>query len=456
MTHRAPLRPFALLRPRTPRCRGPSPVRTRRGRLSGDRDLQLGAALPQPRAREFRRLPRRVPVLVAAALGRRALPRDAPAGLRPARPPASGAAVLLRPGRLLRAAAGRCLRGDRRLRTLTCDLRNVTPAQAAVEIDDHVTERRFHGYDFDQAPLYLFRAHVCPTPSSWSSASTTRSWTAGAWPPWSASCCRTTCTWPARASSRSGRGPPLPRPLRARRAGGAASDERSAVLAGHPAAPSRSSSPALRPHDAPYRHGLITLRVELPNGLEERARALARAHVAAAEIGAARCPLPDAAAVSSGATDITTGLVTGGRPERSDAERVTGLFLNACRAAAARQPAQLAGRGARALRRRSGQPCPPPLPAERDPGGPRWPTVLDTAFNYVHLRVLSEPCSSCRRRADSTFRTWEETNFRLLLQRRRRPGRQPPAGCGWTSTVGPSAGLRANSSPPVTCASCSA
>lgn len=121
----------------------------------------------------------------------------------------------------------------------------------------------------------------------------------------------------------------------------------------------------------------------------------------------------DGSAGADGTHDVTTGLITHGRPELAHAERTAGLFLNTV-------PLRLdvAQAGwldvARAAFRQEQDGHPHrryPLSAmQEDHGGP----VLDTAFNYVHFHQLNEVLGLPGVRLRE-FRTWEETGFRLLV-----------------------------------------
>jgi len=294
------------------------------------------------------------------------------------------------------------------------DLRAASPDEASTAIGDHVAERRFHNYVFDAAPLYLFRAHLLPDTvelvfsfhhailDGWSVATVVGELlqdylhVAGA------------PVEPVESAER-------PSPghfVRAVRQAQADPDSRrywqQLLDQSEPIQLAGS-----RPHVRPVGGELIALRVELPAGLEDRARALAREHqlplksvLLAAYFGLLR--------LLTGAEDITTGLVTGGRPERSDAERVTGLFLGTL-PVRLRSPAQSWLATAQALyaaERDNHEHRRYPLSAiQHDLGGQ---APFDTAFNFVHLRVLNDLLKHDE--VDLVdFQTWEETNFSLLL-----------------------------------------
>ncbi len=117
---------------------------------------------------------------------------------------------------------------------------------------------------------------------------------------------------------------------------------------------------------------------------------------------------------------MVTGLVTHGRPDRAGAERMTGLFLNT-------MPVRLdTGRESwlsvvREAFRQEQENHPYrryPLSAVQEDLGV---TVLDTAFNYIHFRQLAEVYALPGVRS-LDFRTWEETNFALLVNAVTEPG----------------------------------
>ncbi|UFS98674.1 non-ribosomal peptide synthetase [Nocardia huaxiensis] len=120
----------------------------------------------------------------------------------------------------------------------------------------------------------------------------------------------------------------------------------------------------------------------------------------------------------SGRTDVTTGVVTHGRPERLDAERMAGLFLNT-------MPLRIdfAGRSRRDLltgifdRDRNSAPHKrfPLTEIQRALG-----VVLDTAFNYVHFHAAGAALEAL----DVTLLgidIREDTNFALLVNAVRNP-----------------------------------
>ncbi|MFJ4823538.1 amino acid adenylation domain-containing protein [Streptomyces bacillaris] len=295
----------------------------------------------------------------------------------------------------------------------TVDLRDHDEAAAETEIDAHVDERRFWRYDLEQAPLYHFRVYVRPETvelvlsfhhailDGGSVANLVRELLQdylhdlGLDIP----------AVPVRE---------LPSPAHY-------------VLAERSARASASSKEfwarylkdsellrleSFRHHEAPGPGDLITRVVDLPDGLTAEARAFARDRglpmksvLFAVHVLALR--------LYSGTEDVTTGLVTHGRPEYEDAERIAGLFLNTLPVRVGTAQPTWADVVEEALRQeRATYPHRRyPLSAvQEDLGG----TVLETAFNYIHFRQLTDvfalPGVTLR-----SFRTWEETNFQLLV-----------------------------------------
>ncbi|WP_067477354.1 amino acid adenylation domain-containing protein [Nocardia amamiensis] len=114
----------------------------------------------------------------------------------------------------------------------------------------------------------------------------------------------------------------------------------------------------------------------------------------------------------TGHTDVTTGVVTHGRPDRAGAERVAGLFLNTL-------PVRLDGTATTwraaveqvARREREAYPYRRyPLRSILADGGP----VFETAFNYVNYHVF-QPMLVLDGVRLLEFDAREETNFQLLV-----------------------------------------
>ncbi len=295
------------------------------------------------------------------------------------------------------------------------DLRGRPEDEARAAILAHVEERRRHRYVFEQAPLYFLRAHVLDE-----SVELVLSFHHAILDGGSVATLLTELLQdylhalghPVDAVDTAG---PLPSAahhvLAERRALESADTRRfwQEYLAGAPLL----SLEAFRPHEAPGHDGPITKVVDLDRELSEAARALAaerslpvKSVLFAAHVLTLR--------LFSGTEDVTTGLVTHGRPELAGAERTAGLFLNTVPVrldtSAARDWAQVAAEAFRQERLAHPHRRYPLSAIQEDRGS----AVLETAFNFIHFRqlagVLALPGVRLRE-----FVTWEETNFQLLV-----------------------------------------
>ncbi|MGW6422383.1 amino acid adenylation domain-containing protein [Nocardia sp. NPDC055053] len=172
------------------------------------------------------------------------------------------------------------------------------------------------------------------------------------------------------------------------------------------------ATPAAGPQDA-------RVSVSVPVGAElltraDEAAAAAHIPVKAVLLAAHLCTV----GLLSGRTDVTTGVVTHGRPERIDAERMAGLFLNT-------MPLRLdfADRSRREVltnvfereRNSAAHKRFPLTDIQREIG-----VVLDTAFNYVHFHAAGAAMNAL----DVTLLgidIREDTNFALLVNAIRNP-----------------------------------
>ncbi|MFF3334543.1 amino acid adenylation domain-containing protein [Streptomyces sp. NPDC002888] len=169
----------------------------------------------------------------------------------------------------------------------------------------------------------------------------------------------------------------------------------------------------LRPHQTPRGHTGQTVRdVELPEDLTVRIEQLARDNALQVKsvFLAAHCL---ALQLVAGTDDVTTGMITHGRPELEGGDRIAGLFLNTV-------PVRRRERGASWLdvvrevfrQEQEGHPHRhyPISAIQQDHGAP----VMRTAFNYVRFRQLDQVLAlpGIRLRA---FGAWEETDFDLLV-----------------------------------------
>ncbi|MGC9437403.1 amino acid adenylation domain-containing protein [Streptomyces sp. WG5] len=295
------------------------------------------------------------------------------------------------------------------------DLRNLGDQQAQAEIARHIEERRYHAYRLDRPPLYLFRAHVLNNDTvelvfsfhhaildGWSVATLVRELLqdylhhAGR---------------PVEAVPSGQLPSPALHVREERRA--LASDETKRYWQRLLTGVELAQIDGLRPHEPAGGEGVIHHRVELPDGLGTELRHLARTHGLPVKslLLAAHCLT---LRLFSGTQDITTGLVTGGRPEEADAERITGLFLETLPLRLDTRPRSWIG-SAREVYRQEQDSHPHrhyPLSAiQEDRGGD---VIFETAFNYVNPHVLSSLFEGTDMEL-TDFRTWEETNFKILV-----------------------------------------
>ncbi|WP_307847399.1 non-ribosomal peptide synthetase [Streptomyces sp. F63] len=294
------------------------------------------------------------------------------------------------------------------------DLRSLGEQEAQDEVDRHVRERRYHEYRLDRPPLYLFRMHVLRDRlelvfsfhhailDGWSVATLVRELLqdflhhAGQ---------------PVAAVSSQELPSPALYVREERRA--LASEESKQYWQRLLDGAELAQLDGLRPYEPAGDTGLIVHRVELPDGLADRAGRLARTHGLPVKslLLAAHCLT---LRLFSDAEDITTGLVTGGRPEQADAERITGLFLETLPLRLDARPRSWldSAREVYAQERGSHPHRRYPLSAiQEDRGGD---VVFDTAFNYVHPHVLTSLFEGTGMEL-TEFDTWEETNFKLLV-----------------------------------------
>ncbi|MFJ9855707.1 amino acid adenylation domain-containing protein [Streptomyces sp. NPDC101150] len=299
------------------------------------------------------------------------------------------------------------------------DLRPLDEAAADAEVRAHIEERRRHAYAFERAPLYLFRAHVRPEAVDLVLSFHHALLDGGS---------VANLLQELLQDYAHGLGLDIG-PVDGTASPSAASyvqQERAALgsaearrywkekLAGcEPLGIAGLGAHLPGTGQEPAAH-----RTDLPDELVAQVRQFAAEHHLPVKsvLFAAHCltlSMFAGCAGGAGTHEVTTGLITHGRPELARAERTAGLFLNTV-------PLRLdIAQGAwldvarEALRQeQDGHPHRRyPLSAiQEDHGGP----VLDTAFNYVHFHQLSEVLRLPGVRLRS-FRTWEETNFRLLV-----------------------------------------
>ncbi|GAA2424282.1 amino acid adenylation domain-containing protein [Streptomyces glaucus] len=300
----------------------------------------------------------------------------------------------------------------------TVDLRGTAEDEAEALIGAHVEERRFHRYRFEEAPLYLFRAHVREHAVDLVLSFHHALLDGGSVAVLLRELLQDYLHFTDRSLPAVPDGP-LPgaaqyvRQEREALADPAAREHWNRVLSGTRALRLDGFASAEPPREnrASVHHGRV------PDELADAVRDFARRHAVPVKsvLFAAHCQTLRTYTSLDG--DLTVGLITHGRPERTGADRMTGLFLNTI-------PVRLPGPGGGPADRigavrdlfhqeRSGRPHQRyPLSAMQEERG--GTPVLHTAFNYVHFHVLSEVLRSPAVRLES-FLTWEETDFQLLV-----------------------------------------
>ncbi|MFF4426424.1 amino acid adenylation domain-containing protein [Streptomyces sp. NPDC001549] len=293
------------------------------------------------------------------------------------------------------------------------DLRPLDSAAAEDEVCAHIEERRHHPYVFDQAPLYLFRAHLLP-----STVDLVLSFHHALLDGGSVATLLRELLQDYAHSLGLDTGPldgtpPPSAALHVRQEQAALRSQETRrywqeKLAGSAPLPIE----AFAPHRPVTGHRPVSRWVELPGALVEQVRHFAAEHtlpVKSVLFAAHTLTL----AMLAGTRDVTTGLITHCRPELAGAERTAGLFLNTVpvRLDTARDSwLEVARESFR--QEQDGHPHRHyPLSAiQEDHGGP----VLETVFNYVHFHQLSHVLDLSGLRL-TQFRTWEETDMRLLV-----------------------------------------
>ncbi|GAB3661460.1 non-ribosomal peptide synthetase [Actinocorallia lasiicapitis] len=168
--------------------------------------------------------------------------------------------------------------------------------------------------------------------------------------------------------------------------------------------------PSFRRHLPPGEAGPTVRRIRLTAEWSAEVTRFARAHDLSLKslLFAPHCLM---LGLFAGSPDVTTGLVTHGRPEQPGADRIAGLFLNTL-------PFRLTGGGlsgleiVRELQRQEREAHPhrhyPLSEIQRERGD----AVVETAFNYVHFRQLAEVAELAAASVD--LEVWEETHLALL------------------------------------------
>ncbi|WP_406737236.1 amino acid adenylation domain-containing protein [Streptomyces sp. NBC_00853] len=293
------------------------------------------------------------------------------------------------------------------------DLRSLDSAAAKAAVRAHIEERRHHPYVFERPPLYLFRAHVRRATVDLVLSFHHALLDGGS----VATLLQELLQDYAHGLGLGigpveGTAPPSPAAHVRLEQSALRSQESGRYWREKLADCEPLPIEAFSPHLSGTGHQPASRRVDLPGPLVEQVRHFAAEHhvpVKSVLFAAHALTL----AMLAGTRDVTTGLITHGRPELAGAERIAGLFLNTVpvRLDTARDSwLEVAREGFR--QEQDGHPHRRyPLSAiHEDHGGP----VLDTAFNYVHFRQLSHVLGLPGLRLGE-FRSWEENDFRLLV-----------------------------------------
>ncbi|MEV6808436.1 amino acid adenylation domain-containing protein [Streptomyces sp. NPDC051129] len=293
------------------------------------------------------------------------------------------------------------------------DLRDVPAEEAEKVIEAHIEERRRHPYDVERAPLHHLRVHVLPA-----SAELVLSFHHAILDGGSVATLMREILQdyahllgePIKAVPDAPEAMAAHHLLAERRALGSA--EAREHWAGYLAGAPQLQLAGFRPHEAPGSGEQITRRLDLPASLTEAVREFSRTHTVPVKSVLLAVHLLTLR-LFSGQDDLVTGLVSHGRPELADAERATGLFLNTVPVRVTGTPDSWLDAVREAFRQeQAGHPYRRyPLSAIQEDLGHG---VLDTAFNYIHFHQLAEVFALPGIRS-LDFRTWEETNFALLV-----------------------------------------
>ncbi len=294
------------------------------------------------------------------------------------------------------------------------ELRGALTEEAEERILGHMRERRLHDYTFDQPPLYLFHAFVRDDTVELVLSFHHALLDGGSVANLVSELLRNhlhACGLDIDPAD----GTTLPSPALH------AADERAAIASEESHAFWRerltgTSPPNLegfRTHEPAGNEGLSVREVSLPEDLTDALNALTKEHrVPAKSVLFTAHALT--LSVMAGQDDLCTGLVSHGRPDVENGERVCGLFLNTLplRFSPGHKTWLDAVFHAVDIEREAYPHRRVPLEViQQNLGGT---TLVDTAFNYIHFRQLGEVFGLPGVR-DHGFTAWEETNFALLV-----------------------------------------
>jgi amino acid adenylation domain-containing protein len=295
------------------------------------------------------------------------------------------------------------------------DLRSLTVEAAEADVRAHIERRRFHRYDFDRPPLWLFRVHVMPS----GGVDLVFSFHHALLDGWSVANLLHELLQDYLHAAGGDMAPvsEIPPPsiaihaLDERRALASESARQHWREALDDAPPARLET--FRPHEVPEDTGFAVQHVALPDRLMTTVRTFAHANELPMKslLFAAHCLT---LLLMQDSDKVTTGLVMHGRPEHAGAERSAGLFLNTV-------PVQLGStartwleavreveRGERGSHPHRRYPL-SAIQAERGDDA-----MLQSAFNYVNFHVFGHILRTAGLRLTGV-EIWEQTNFPLLV-----------------------------------------
>nr|WP_246574748.1 non-ribosomal peptide synthetase [Streptomyces genisteinicus] len=294
------------------------------------------------------------------------------------------------------------------------DLRRVPAGEAEAAIGEHIALRRRHDYRFDQAPLYHFRAFVLPATVELVFSFHHAILDGG-------SVANLVSELLRDYGHQLGLGldpvpdtaPPTPALHVLEERAAVASEESRAWWKASLEGAEQPQLESFRPHEAPQPEERTECDLNLPADLADAVRATARERQAPvkAVLFAAHVLMLRA---FSGRTDVTTGLVTHGRPDADGAERTCGLFLNTLPLRVREEPDTWFDVVRHAVEReRESYPHRrvPLAVIQEDLGGA---SLVDTLFNYIHFRQLGEVFRTPEITSRG-FAVREETNFSLVV-----------------------------------------
>ncbi|MEV0322488.1 amino acid adenylation domain-containing protein [Streptomyces sp. NPDC050658] len=294
------------------------------------------------------------------------------------------------------------------------DLRGWDREAAEAEILRHIEEQRFHRYDFERGPLHLFRPHILKDNAVELVLSFHHAILDGGSVANLLSELLRDYLHHLGLTVAPVLDGPMPSPAHHVLAERDAlhSKESRAFWRAYLAGASLPQLTSFRSHTTPEPDDHITRVVDLTDDLVTALRSFASRHGLPVKsvLFAAHCLM---VSLYAGTDDVVTGLVTHGRPEREGADRIAGLFLNTVPVRISTQASDWTEVAREAQHQEKVTYEHRRFPLSEIQTELRTPE-LNTAFNYIHFRQLTEVLQVpgvCLH----SFQTWEETNFQLLV-----------------------------------------